>query len=152
MYKTDSAIRTGWRNHFKTLAIPSNEGDCDPKYPTLVEEEIPVIKEMCKDSPATTISTELVTKAIKSLNKGKAADYFKVTAEHFTHGGTALIGATTEIVNSLFRFVKVTDALKIGALTPVFMYRGKKLSMHNCSSSHHKDTRVCLERSHTTPG
>ena len=96
----DDAVITGWRKHFKSLATPSNEVDCDPKYSKLVKEEIPEIIDMCKDSPAPTISTELVEKAIKFLNRGKAADFFGVTTAHFVHGGKALIDSTTEIVNS----------------------------------------------------
>ena len=105
--------------------------DCDLKHFKLVKEEIPVIMEMCKDSPAPTILTELVEKAVKSLNRGKAADFFGVTAEHFVHGGKALIDATTETVNSLFRFGKVTEALKIGALTPVFKKKGSSTEASN---------------------
>ena len=111
---------------------------------------------MWKDSPATTISTELVTKAIKSLNNGKAADFFGVIAEHFTHGGTALVDATTEIVNSLFRFGKVTEALKIGALTPIFKKKGSctEAKIYRCITVFPVITKILesLERSHTTPG
>ena len=130
IHKTDDAILTGWRNHFKALATPSNDVT-DLKYSKLVKEEIPVIMEMCKDSPAPTISTELVEKAAKSLKRGKAADFFRVTAEHFENGGKALIDVTTETVNSLFRFGKVTEALKIGALTPVFKKKGSSTEAKN---------------------
>ena len=85
MHKTDIAILHGWRDHFKSLVTPSNEIDSDKKYPKLVEDEIPIIIELCKDTPATIISTEQVKKAIKSLNRGKAADYYGVTAEHYIH-------------------------------------------------------------------
>ena len=131
VYKTDITILDGWRDHFKSLATPSNEIDSDKKYSKLVEDEIPVIIELCKDTPATIISSEQVKKAIKSLNRGKAADYYGVTVEHFIHGGEALIDATTEIVNSLFRFGRVTEALKIGTLTPVFKKKGSSTEAKN---------------------
>ena len=46
VHKTDIAILHGWRDHFKSLATPSNEIDSDKKYSKLVEDEIPVIIEL----------------------------------------------------------------------------------------------------------
>ena len=91
MYKTDITILDGWRDHFKSLATPSNEIDSDKKYSKLVKDEIPVIIELCKDTPATTISTEQVKKAIKSLNRGKAADYLSIYLFILQHPLTSIM-------------------------------------------------------------
>ena len=124
VYKTDSEMLNGWRAHFKTLATPDENGEFDKKYSQMVSEELPVIAEICKDSPVPVISKEQVQKAIKTLNTGKAPDMYGVTAEHFLNGGEAAVQATTNIVNSMFQFGKVTEALKVGALTPVYKKKG----------------------------
>ena len=66
----------GWGDHFKTLATPSVDGDFDKKYSKMVSEELPIIVDICKDSPPTVISEEQVRKAFKTLNTGKAPDAY----------------------------------------------------------------------------
>ena len=112
VYKTDGDILTGWRDHFMSLATPSDDAKFDMKYSRIVSEEIPIIMDICEDTLATTITTEQVGKAVESLNRGKAPDFFGVTAEHFVY----LVEAATNIINSFFGFGKVTEALKIGTL------------------------------------
>ena len=51
LYKQDSDMLNGWRDHFKTLATPSEDGDFDNKYSKMVSEELPIIVDICKDSP-----------------------------------------------------------------------------------------------------
>ena len=124
VYKTDSEMLNGWRDHFKTLATPDENGEFDKKYSQMVSEELPVIAEICKYSPVPVISKEQVQKAIKTLNTGKSPDMYGVTAEHFLNGGEAAVQATTNILNSMFQFGKVTEALRVGALTPVYKRKG----------------------------
>ena len=120
----------GWRDHFEALATPNDDGDFDQKYSQMVSEELPIITDICKDSPSIVVSDEQVRKAIKTLNTGKAPDVYGVTAEHFLNGGEATI-ATAEIVNATFQFGIVTDALKVGALTPVFKKKGSSTDAKN---------------------
>ena len=58
------------------------------------------------------------------MNRGKAADIHGVTVEHLLHGGNPLLQKVTGIINSIFRFGRVTEALSIGTLTPVFKNKG----------------------------
>ena len=124
VYKSDIDILNGWRDHFETLATPNTDCDYDRKYSKMVSEELPIIQDICKDCPATIVSEEQVRKAIKSLNTGKAPDFYGVTAEHLLNGGEAAVKAATNLVNSMFQLGKVTEALKVGALTPVFKKKG----------------------------
>ena len=114
----------GWRDHFETLATPNTDCDYDRKYSKMVSEELPIIQDICKDSPATIVSEEQVRNAIKSLNTGKAPDVYGVTAEHLLNGGEAAVKATTNLVNSIFQLGKLTEAMRVGALTPVFKKKG----------------------------
>ena len=99
----------------------------------MVSEELPIIQDICKDSPATIVSEEQVRKAIKSLNTGKAPGVYGVTAAHLLNRGEVDVKATTNLVNSMFHLGKVTEALKVGALTPVFK---KKASCTGAKNYH----------------
>ena len=63
----------------------------DEEYRRLVEMEISEIRDLCDESSTltSTITTGQVMEAISSLNRGKAADFYGLTAEHFIHGGEA---------------------------------------------------------------
>ena len=91
----------GWFEHFESLATPSEKPDFDENYRRLVDLEVSEIMDMC--SRLNKSSTELVTKqqvkeAINSLNRGKAADIYGLTAEHFLYGGEGLVETTTDII------------------------------------------------------
>ena len=90
----------------------------------MVSEELPIIVNISKDSQRTVISEEQVLKAIKTLNTGKGPNVYGVTVEHFINGGEACLHATTNIVNLMFQFGTVTEALKVGALTPLYKKKG----------------------------
>ena len=65
------------------------------------------------------------------MDKGKAADIHGVTVEHFLYGGEALLEKVTGIINSVFRFGRVTEALSIDTLTPVFKNKGHSTDAKN---------------------
>lgn len=131
VYRTEEGILKGWRGHFEALATPNDNEDFDMKYARLVSDEVPVISDLCKTSESEEITPEQIRKAIESLNTGKAADYYGVTAEHFLHGGEAVIQVMTHIINSLYKFGRVTDAMKIGTLTPVYKKKGLSTDAKN---------------------
>ena len=110
--------------------------------------------ELCSSSQCNRhnpLTTDQVKKAISSLNRGRAADFYGVTAEHFIYGGEELLRVTTDILNSLFRLGQLTDSMKTGVLTPVLKKKGsandaKKLLRNNNTSYTHKDTGDSLKR------
>ena len=97
--------------------------------------EVSEIMDMCSpSSPHTSsnsVSLQQVKKAIESINRGKAADFHGVTIEHFIHGGADLLKVTTDFVNQVFKFGRVTEALRIGILTPVFKNKGSSTDAKN---------------------
>ena len=131
VYRTEECILNGWRDHFHALATPSDNEDFDMKYARMVSDEVPVISYLCKSSEPVEITPEQVKTAIKSLNTGKAADYYGITAEHFLHGGEAVIQVMTHIINSVYKVGRVTDAMKIGTLTPVYKKKGLSTDAKN---------------------
>ena len=77
--------------------------------------------------------------ALKSLNTGKLADIFGVTAEHFIYASEALVTVLDRLMNDIFVNGNIPDLMKQGVLTPVFkkkglQYRLQKLSRNNCNS------------------
>ena len=100
-----------------------------------MQSELVEIIELCRkapdDQPRQYVTCEQVEKAIASLNRGKAADYYGVTAEHFLFGGEELLSVTTEIINNLYKYGELTECLKTGVLTPVYKKKGSSTDAKN---------------------
>ena len=122
-----------WRQHFGTLATPEYHPDFDKEYGRHAASEILDIMDICssvqvKDSEDN-ISEQQVKEAIESMTMGKAVGFHSVTVEHFLC--PALLQIVTEIINSAFRFGRVTEALSIGSLTPIFKIKGSSIDAKN---------------------
>ena len=133
--KNDTEILQGMRQHFAALATPTNSTDFGGKYRHQVHSEIKEIMDICSSSSekddSELITVEQVKKAISSLNKGKAPDYHGMQAEHILYGGEELLQYLTLPVNCIFDQGKITDALKIGVLTPIFKNKGSNKDARN---------------------
>ena len=57
--------------------------------------------------------------AIKSLNKGKAADSMGIMAEHIQFGGSQVVNYIHELFKVMFKNKIVPDEIKEGLLTPI---------------------------------
>ena len=123
-YHSDSDILNGYREHFQSLSTSNDVPGYDKRYGDLVSSELREIIDICRSSqgnnPSTCITLEQVQKAISSLNRGKAAYFYGVTAEHFLYGGGELLQVTTDIVNEMYCFGELTESLRTGILTPVY--------------------------------
>ncbi|MCG8033052.1 MAG: endonuclease/exonuclease/phosphatase family protein, partial [Candidatus Thiodiazotropha taylori] len=127
IYHTEIDIMQGFREHFQSLAASSEVPGMDKRYCDTVSGEVTEIIDLCSSANyrhPDPLSMDQVKKAIESLNKGKAADFYGVTAEHFIYGGEELLRTTTDILNNLYKFGQLTDSMKTGVLTPVFKKKG----------------------------
>ncbi|MEW8548126.1 MAG: reverse transcriptase family protein, partial [Candidatus Thiodiazotropha sp.] len=79
----------------------------------------------------TPVTEEEIYKAVKSLNKGKAADIFGITAEHLLHATDELIPVLVVLMNSIFSNGTVPDCMKLGVLTPVYKKKGSSQDAKN---------------------
>ncbi|MCG7866749.1 MAG: hypothetical protein JAY74_10300 [Candidatus Thiodiazotropha taylori] len=133
VFTTKSEILEGFREHFCSLASPSDDPSFDGRHSDLVKMEVNEILEMCSKSymELKQVTQDQVKKAIFSLNRGKAADVYGVTAEHFLHGGENLLQTTTDIINSLYRQGAITECMKTGVLTPVYKKKGPHIEAKN---------------------
>ena len=124
VYKSDNEILSAWKEHFITLATPTDHQDYGEEYKQQVASEMLDILDKQKSLPAQNpkdyVTDKQIDKALKSRNIGKAVDIYGVTVEHLLHGGNSLLQKITGIINSMFRFGQVAESILIGTLTPVF--------------------------------
>ena len=100
--------------------------DIDNKYHSMLEEEIKIINEIVADKNIPNINYDEIMKAIRSVNRGKSADYHGLTIEHIDNAGRDMENLLLVITNEIFRQGKVPDTLKVGLLTPIFKNKGLK--------------------------
>lgn len=134
VFHTKAGILEGFREHFENLATPSNDKSFDQGYSDLVKLEVKEIQDMCSErlgDEASQVTQEQVKRAISSLNTGKSADIYGVTAEHFVYGGDELLQVVTDLINNLYRKGSLTECMKTGVLTPVFKKKGSHIEAKN---------------------
>ena len=83
---------------------------------------------MTLESP---ISKKEALSAVKSLNKGKSADNYNISAEHLSYGADIIVPVLTELLNKMLQFGIVPDSLKLGLVTPVIKRKGSNLEAKN---------------------
>ena len=105
--------------------------DIDNKYHNMVEEEIKIINEIVADKNIPNINSDEIMKAIRSINRGKSADYHGLTIEHIANAGKDMENHLLVITNEIFRQGKVPETLKVGLLTPIFKNKGLKSQATN---------------------
>ena len=130
---TDKMILTGFHEHFKSLASKKINNDHDKKYLEQIEMEVVNINEICLESAhnPTMVSCKEIRDAAKTLNRGKAADVYGVTAEHIYHGGQELLTAVQTLFNNILYDKDVPPAMKIGILNPIYKNKGSAKESQN---------------------
>ena len=114
------------KKHFESLATASDNPNFDQKYHDTNIYEVSVIKDLVRNQEISSVTHEEILNAIKSINKGKAADIYGVTIEHILNAGEAAIDFLLELINQIFNTGEIPDILKTGLLTPVYKKRRKK--------------------------
>ena len=105
--------------------------DIDNKYHNMVEEEIKIINEIVAEKNIPNINSDEIMKAIRSINRGKSADYHGLTIEQIANAGKDMENLLLVITNEIFRQGKVPETLKVGLLTPIFKTKGLKSQATN---------------------
>ena len=115
-------IRTGWAEHFQELATPLSNPRFDEKYKQMVDADVEVIEQICKEDNIRMdpITEKEVKAALKRLNNNKAVDVMGLTAEHFKLAGQELSVFLTCFLNYVIDMGTVSVVLKEGILTPIF--------------------------------
>ena len=74
---------------------------------------------------------EEIAKAIRSINRGKSADYHGLAIEHIINAGKDMGKLLLLITKEIFRQGRVTEILKAGLLTPIFKNKGLTTQVTN---------------------
>ena len=120
-YDGEENVMTGFREHLKNLATFDLNMNIDNKYHDMMEDEIQIINESIEET-----NVEKIAKAIRSINRGKSAEYHGLTIEHIINAGKDMEKLLLLITNEIFRQGRVPEMLKAGLLTPIFKNKGLK--------------------------
>ena len=132
VFKTDTEIQIGWKNHFANLAKESDRMDFDHSYLDTVDIEYKHIIKICHhDFIHETVSKEELDKAVDKLNRGKSSDIYGVTAECIAYGGEKLRNVLLNLINTSFEHCLLPDLIKIGTLTLIFKNKGMIIDAKN---------------------
>ena len=121
-------ICEGWAKHFGKLATPQNLEEFDQDYCNEVALDVKLIEDHLQDNGDAPIqvSNEQVSKAIRSLNTGKAPDADGITIEHIKNAGILMTAAIAQIINAILVNKKIPERLKLGIVTPIWKKNDKK--------------------------
>ena len=75
----------------------------------MAEEEIKIINEIVPDKKIPNINSDEIMKAIRSINRGKSAEYHGLTIEHIDNAGRDMENLLLVITNE----IKVTRQGKV---------------------------------------
>ena len=97
----------------------------------MVEEDIEILDELARNRNVTAVSADEITKAIKSINKGKSADFHGITIEHIIFAGSEMEELLALFINIIFECGEIPEILKMGLLSPVYKKKGTKQQASN---------------------
>jgi hypothetical protein len=129
-YKGKGNVVKAFQDHFRKLATFSQQGKIDSPYHNMVDEDIETLNVLARNRNVTAVNADEITKAIKSVNKGKSADFHGITIEHII-----FVGGEMEVlilfINSIFEYGEIPEILKMGLLSPVYKNKGTKQQASN---------------------
>ena len=109
-----------FQDHFRKLATFSLQDKIDLPYHNMVEEDIEILDELARNRNVTAVSADEITKAIKSINKGKSADFHGITIKHIIFAGSEMEKLLAIFINIIFECGEIPEILKMGLLSPVY--------------------------------
>ncbi|CAC5374708.1 unnamed protein product [Mytilus coruscus] len=112
--------------HFSSLATFNEKKRIDSLYHNLVEDDIQSINKLVQQNNTKSVTSEEITKAIRSINKGKSADYHGITIEHIIYAGFDTEKLLVPLVQCIFKHGSISEKLMMGLLTPVFKNKGTR--------------------------
>jgi hypothetical protein len=130
-YDGEENVMTGFREHLKNLATFDLNMNIDNKYHDMGEHEIQIINDIVAHESIEETNDEEIAKAIRSINRGKSADYHGLKIEHIIIAGKDMEKLLLLITNEIFRQGRTPETLKAGLLTPIFNNKGLKTQATN---------------------
>ena len=98
----------------------------DSTYHNLVEVDIHIIDKLVQHNNIKSVTSDEITNAIRSINKGKSANYHGLTIEHIIYAESDIEKLLVVLVRCIFQDGRISESLKMGLLTPVFKNKGTR--------------------------
>ena len=130
-YDGEEIVMTGFREHLKNLVTFDLNMNIYNKYHDMVEDEIQIINDIMAHESIEETNDEEIAKAIRSINRGKSADYHGLAIEHIINAGKDMEKLLLLITKEIFRQGRVPEILKAGLLTPIFKNKGLTTQVTN---------------------
>ena len=123
-YIESENIINGFQEHFSSLATFNQKTRIDSTYHILVEDDIHIINKLVQCNNIKNVTADEITNDIRSLNKGKSADYHGLTIEHTIYAGSDMEKLLVALVGCIYKHGSISESLKMGLLTPVYKNKG----------------------------
>ena len=91
-YIESENIISGFQEHFSSLATFNQKTCIDSTYHNLVEDDSHIINKLVQSNNIKNVTSDEIANAIRSLNKGKSADYHGLMIEHIIYAGSDITG------------------------------------------------------------
>jgi hypothetical protein len=125
-YTESENIINGFQEHFSSLATFNQKTRIDSTYHNLVEDDMHIIDKLVQRNNIKSVTSDEITNAIRSINKGKSADYHGLTIEHIIYAESDIEKLLVALVRCIFKHGSISESLKMGLLTPVFKNKGTR--------------------------
>ena len=108
---------------YEQLATPVDEDHYDKEY--LADSELRynlinnIVNHTSSSKESTQFTPEDIRRAISRLNKGKTADGYCITAEHFINAGDSITPNICVLFNNIMQEGRIPNIFKTGIITPV---------------------------------
>ena len=87
-YIESENIINGFQEQFSSLATFNQKTRIDSIYHILVDDDIHIMNKLVQCNNINNVTSDEITNDIRSLNKGKSADYHGLTIEHTIYAGS----------------------------------------------------------------
>ena len=127
---SNSEIIEGFKTHLKDLANPSANPKFNDCMDKIVTEEVKHI-DMTQTVNVRTVSRTELESAINSINRGKAADIYKLSIESIIYASDKFKDDRLIVINEIFQSRMLPESLKIGLMSPIFKNKGTNSNSAN---------------------
>jgi len=125
-YSGTESVLEGFKIHFENLAQQSEDDNFDANYHNHIIQELEAIDVITRcGNPISPVTASEMDQALKSIHKGKSADFYGINIEHVVYGGDKLKAELLDLVNTIFTAGEIPTALKVGVISPVFKNKGQ---------------------------
>ena len=123
-YIESENIINGFQEQFSSLATFNQKTRIDSTYHILVEDDIHIINKLVQCNNIKNVTSDEITNDIRSLSKGKSADYHGLTIEHTIYAGSDMEKLLVALVGCIYKHRSIPESLNL--LTPVFKNKGTR--------------------------